>query len=167
MNPVAKRWITGVCVGMCLPVAYLLVRGYVHRNDKYARTAQLAGIDVDTWAEVNRFYDHAAQTHTLSPEELRQANRLLANRNMEVRMRTISGLGCCNDPVTAPDALRMIRTKLSDPDSVIRRKCLMNLRKLNDPDIGKEAAVLVADPDKMVRDTAREFADESGGSATK
>lgn len=156
MNKSVKRWIIGVCVGMCIAAAAYIGNGYRHRNDKYARMAHVLGVDLDTWGDINRAYDKVAMRHTMSSREIDQEAVWLASSNREVRARALVSLLYCSDPSVRQQVVALIRTRLNDEEPGLRVKAIKDLKKLDDPNLSDDVGRLLQDPTEYVRTAARQ-----------
>ena len=151
MNRILKRWIIGICIGMCIPAIVYVVHNYIHRNDKYVGVAHMLGVDVDTWADVNRLYEKAAFQHKLASHEIDREQTWLAHGNREVRERALVGLRYCTDPSVRPRATALIRTRLDDGEPALRLKAITMLMRVNDPNLATDVGRMVKDPVDYVR----------------
>lgn len=154
MNPTAKRWIIWACIGMCLPAAIYSARAYRHRNDRYLPVAQMLGVDVGKWADLQRTLDRASAQHTLSSWDLDQVAAWSKDGSKHVRILAVGTLRACTDAAVAPRVFALARPCMHDSDPGVRLKAVNLLKKLRDPNLRADLAPMITDPDPNVRDSA-------------
>jgi HEAT repeat protein len=141
---------------MSIPACVYITRSYVHRNDRYVRVAKLAGVDVNTWADMSRLYDKATHQHTLTSRELDEERTLLTDKNAEVRYRVLYGLAYCSDPAIRSGVIALAKVCLNDSAPPVRRRSIKNLKMLGDPELAMDVGKFVQDPAPEVRMAAQD-----------
>lgn len=154
MNKITKRWIIGICIGLCIPAIFFIYTNYIqHKED--SRLAKALGEDTESLVKAKALHEKAVHDHTLSDAEMLDAKHLIVHKNRDIRMRTMMALQSCSDPKVRPQALQLLHLCVEDKEPGIRSKLLQVLTHQNDPDLPTIAAKLVQDTDPEVHDAAK------------
>ncbi len=157
MQPSGKRWIIGICIGMCITA---LIYIGISRNRSYREKARLAnalGTDTESFIKLTEMNKKAGTQHTLSTEELQEVGRLLKSPSRNIRLRAMEILQFCTDPAVKPTSITLLKTMVDDKEPLLRSLALRALLRKKDPDVLASAQKQSEDVDPNVRKQAADL----------
>jgi outer membrane PBP1 activator LpoA protein len=150
------RGIVGLAAGILLAFGGYLWLYPTHFSPE-ARMAKSFGADPKNYHDVSVMQRKAQNDRALSEEEIAQLKALSEDTNKYVRVRAVSALSNLTDTPQAPEAMLIVRVRLTDTEWLVRQKALNALYKLKAPDVRTEAERMLHDSNSEVKSEANKI----------
>jgi HEAT repeat protein len=147
----------GRCAWLTLGAALVAITAFASCASVFgaeAPSTDSARHDSPAMAEVRQLQREVIKKKSLSPPEMAHLRKLTNDKDPFVRARALTALGGLLASPQAKDAAAIARSKLGDPDPLVRSYALRGLEKLKAPDLVAQARKLMNDPNARVRQRA-------------